>query len=102
MSKILIIDDEKDIRELFREFLEREGFEVVEADNGVSGLAMFKKEHADLVITDIIMPEKEGLIRRDFLEYAKKFGANEVLTKPLKLSALLETVGNLIGEPERT
>ncbi len=122
MSKILIIDDEKDIRNLFRELLEKEGYEVFEADNGITGLETFKKENTDMVITDIIMPKKEGLatilelrkdnpdlkiiaitgggyiIRRDFLGYAQKFGANEVLTKPLKLDILVETVNNLMQE----
>ncbi len=122
MRKILIIDDEKDIRNLFRELLENEGYEVFEADNGITGLETFNKENTDMVITDIIMPKKEGLatiielrkenpdlkiiaitgggyiIRKDFLDYAQKFGANQVLTKPLKINILLETVNDLMQE----
>ena len=71
MSKILVIDDDKNIRSLLRDFLERDGYEVMEAENGKVGLKLFRENGADLVITDLIMPEKEGIetireLRRDF------------------------------------
>jgi CheY-like chemotaxis protein len=71
MPRILVIDDNDEIRELIREILEGAGFEVVEASNGDEGIKIFRSDPTDLVITDMIMPEKEGLetmveLRREF------------------------------------
>ena len=61
MSKILLIDDEENARVLTAHFLELAGHEVVMAENGIKGLETADAETFDLIITDIIMPEKEGL-----------------------------------------
>lgn len=61
MTKILVIDDEKDIRFVLRQVLELEGFEVVVAADGKEGLAKLDEGGADLVITDIIMPGIDGV-----------------------------------------
>jgi len=61
MAKILVIDDEKDIRIVLRQILEIEGFEVALAADGKEGLAKLAEEGADLVITDIIMPGIDGV-----------------------------------------
>ena len=61
MSKILVIDDEKDIRIVLRQVLELEGFEVEVAADGKEGLAKLDEAGADLVITDIIMPGMDGV-----------------------------------------
>ena len=61
MAKILIIDDEKQIRKVMRKLLEKEGHTIAEAENGAEGIDVFRKQPADLIITDIIMPEKEGI-----------------------------------------
>ncbi|MDJ0624286.1 MAG: response regulator [Desulfocapsaceae bacterium] len=61
MKKILIIDDEELILQLLQKMLEEEGHQVRVALNGEVGLEMFKHEPADLVITDMVMPVKDGL-----------------------------------------
>lgn len=71
MPQILIIEDDNDERELFRIALERAGYDVVDAPNGKVGLDIYHKDPCPLVITDIFMPEKEGLetifeLRREF------------------------------------
>jgi DNA-binding NtrC family response regulator len=120
-THILIIDDDERTRKLFRKILETEGYKVSEASNGNEGIKLFRKEPADLVITDIIMPEKEGIetimeLRKDFpdvkiiamsggglveadsyLEMAKKMGATEVLTKPIKNDELLKIIKDILG-----
>ncbi|MHC4266912.1 MAG: response regulator [Planctomycetota bacterium] len=73
MTRILVIDDESQIRKMLRNCLEREGYQVLEAPNGKVGMELFKEEHFDLVITDILMPEQEGIesigeLRRNFPE----------------------------------
>jgi len=121
MSKILVIDDDKNIRSLLRDFLERDGYEVMEAENGKVGLKLFRENGADLVITDLIMPEKEGMetireLRRDFsdvkiiaisgggtigpetyLQMARKMGADRVFEKPFNLKEMSEAIRELMG-----
>jgi len=120
MHKILIIDDAPIIRDMLKTLFEQEGFKILLAENGKEGLKLFKKDPADLVITDIIMPEKEGLQtirdlhRQDpalpiiaisgggivgpeqYLLAAKKFGAIDAFQKPLDLPALLSFVNKLL------
>lgn len=59
-TKILCVEDEKDIRENIAEILRDEGFEVIEAENGKIGFDKFKEESPDLIISDIMMPEMDG------------------------------------------
>ena len=61
MAKILVIDDEPSILLMIKKMLEKEGHEVDLALNGRDGMELFENIKPDLVITDIIMPEKEGL-----------------------------------------
>lgn len=70
MNRILVIDDEKDIRIVLKQILELEGYDVDIAANGKDGLAKLEQHGADLVITDIIMPGIDGvatvgLIKKD-------------------------------------
>lgn len=121
MQKILIIDDDHHILLMIKKMLERAGYEVDLASNGNEGLELFKRIQADLVITDIIMPEKEGLetiremkrMRPDlkiiamsgggkisadnYLETAKIFGANRVLEKPFSQKTMVMAVIDLLG-----
>ncbi|PID78459.1 MAG: diguanylate cyclase response regulator [Gammaproteobacteria bacterium] len=60
-EKILIIDDEPEIRDLLAELLEDEGYTIYQAEDGVEGLEVFKNEDLDLVITDVRMPSKSGI-----------------------------------------
>lgn len=61
MKRILIIDDEQIVLEVLRKILELEGYEVVTAFNGAEGIELFRQKPCDLVITDMVMPEKDGL-----------------------------------------
>lgn len=71
MARILIIDDEIKITEILQKMFEKNGYEAVTASDGKEGLDLYRKAPADLVITDILMPNKEGVetifeLRRDF------------------------------------
>lgn len=126
MAKILIIDDEDQYRSTLKKMLEKAGYnEIEEAANGSAGLKIFQRHHFDLVITDIIMPEKEGietiveLLRIDprikiiamsgggrigpenYLELARHLGAGKTLAKPFKQAELLQLVQETIHESER-
>ncbi len=61
MKRILVIDDEPTALEVLRKILEIEGYEVLEAANGEEGIAVFRQNPCDLVITDMVMPVKDGL-----------------------------------------
>jgi DNA-binding NtrC family response regulator len=119
-KSILVIDDDESIRILFRSILELEGYRVVEASDGGSGLVEYGKNPTDLVITDLIMPGKEGIetirdLRRQFpgvkviavsgggrigpdsyLRMAKGVGALRTLSKPFDRSTLVKTVEDVI------
>jgi DNA-binding NtrC family response regulator len=123
MPRILIIDDDHHILIMTKKMLERAGFEVELASNGNEGLELFKRMPVDLVITDIIMPEKEGLetiramkkLRADlkiiamsgggkissnnYLDAAKIFGATRVLGKPFSQKQMVSTVHELLSDP---
>lgn len=60
MAKILLIDDEPDLRSTTRRLLEKAGHEVLEADSGDEGLGILKTERADLIFLDIMMPKMDG------------------------------------------
>jgi len=114
MATILIIDDEEIIRALLRSALEAAGYEVTEAANGREGLELFRHRSIDLVITDIVMPELNGLdmlleLTREFLQakviaisgaggeknvldVARLLGARQTFEKPFSLPHLLAAV----------
>ena len=121
MARILIIDDEEMVRMTLRQTLEKAGHEVREATNGREGVEMFQADPADLVITDIVMPEQEGVetiikLRADYpdlkiiavsgggrigatdyLEYAKQYGAAHVFEKPFDRKALVAAVESTLA-----
>ena len=71
MARILVIDDEEDSRALVSQALEADGHEVIPATDGAEGLALQRQRPADLVITDIYMPEPDGIetihrLKKDF------------------------------------
>ncbi len=61
MKRILVVDDEQSMRYTLQIMLEKEGFEIDSADNGVEALDKFKREKYDLVLTDLKMPELDGI-----------------------------------------
>jgi CheY-like chemotaxis protein len=115
MPSILIVDDEDQIRQLIRTTFEEAGYRVAEASNGRDALEQYRLQPADVVITDILMPDQDGLecitvLRREapsvkiiaitggsdmigvlgFLDVAKMLGAHSTLQKPFEMKALLE------------
>ncbi len=61
MAKILVVDDEEKIRDIITEYLEFEGFDYIEAGNGVEAINILKKESIDLVLLDVMMPKIDGI-----------------------------------------
>lgn len=120
MSAILVIDDDASVREVVSEMLRLEGHEVIIAENGRDAIPLLSAQRIDLVITDLIMPEKEGIetiseIRRtdshipivaisgggrlgpgDYLETARYIGADATLAKPFARQELLATIDALL------
>ena len=123
MKRILIVDDDEPFRRILRETLRLAGYVVTTAENGAVALRLFRQEPVDLVMTDLIMPEKEGietileLLRLqvdlkiiamsgggcreagDYLPIARHLGASEVLTKPFTAQDLMEAVETLLACP---
>ena len=121
MENILIIDDETPIRSMVRLILERAGYTVREAQDGIEGIRVFRETPADLVITDLIMPNKDGIgmiieLKKDFPELkiiamsggglnrpegylrgAQKLGAACTLSKPLNRNDLLRAVRDTLN-----
>jgi CheY-like chemotaxis protein len=122
MPRILVVEDDYQVRTMLRLTLERLGYEVDEAANGEVACEKFRSRPFDLTITDIVMPEKEGIgtiidIRREdpdakiiaisggarggpgiYLDSAEKFGAARTFTKPVDPKELLLAVQELLGE----
>jgi len=126
MARILVIDDDEQVLDMLYESLTREGYDVLKASNGEQGLRLYREKSVDLIITDIIMPEKEGIetiieLRQDFpnvkiiaisgggragtkdyLQMAKIFGVQRTFTKPVAREQLLDAIKELIKEEQVT
>jgi two-component system cell cycle sensor histidine kinase/response regulator CckA len=117
LAKILVADDDAQVRSFLATLLEVEGYSVIQASNGKEAQARCRETNIDLMITDLVMPEQEGLetihaIRKNwpeirliaisgafggaFLELAKKLGADAMLRKPFEPEAILSEVRNLL------
>ncbi len=124
MGRILVIDDEETVLEVVQQILERHGYDVLLTDDGDEGIRLCREEEVDLVITDVIMPNKEGLeiileLRRNFpnvkviamsggghigpneyLDLAAKMGAQRTLNKPFVMNDLLIAVREVLGNAD--
>jgi CheY-like chemotaxis protein len=121
MAHILVIDDEADMRFILKEVLGRDGHTVDVADNGKTGVSLAELHDYDLIITDVIMPEMDGIevltalklkkpgarvivmtggsakIDKEMLmTFAKAMRAHKVVSKPLDLKALRVAVNELL------
>lgn len=120
-KQILVVDDDDLIRDFMKEYLGKQGYQVTEAADGKEGLKKFRSANFDLVITDIVMPEMEGIsfIRElrehnrkvpiiamtgnihgrmeEYLDISTKLGADAVLRKPVSNPELLKNISDLIG-----
>ncbi len=121
MARILVSDDDQDVRRAIRRLLQSDGHEVTEAPDGRVGMKLFRQNPADLVVTDLLMPEQEGLetlreLRRsfkgtrvlvvtgvppgsilDFRAQARMLGAGATLSKPFTREELLGAVSDLLS-----
>ncbi len=121
MARILVIDDDPDVRGSLSKILTRAGYEVVVAADGAAGIELQHKEPADVIITDIFMPGVDGLqtIRQlkkegsgvriiavsggdrtgtvDLKEHARLMGAFKVLAKPFEMDDVLAAVKEALG-----
>lgn len=122
MAKILVVDDEEQIRSLLKDLLERDRHEVYIAEDGAYGLEKVADTEVDLIITDLVMPNKTGIDfimelkkscpnvkviaisggggiqgRFDYLEIAKLIGAEKTIRKPFTLSQIREAVAELMA-----
>ncbi|MBT7710593.1 MAG: response regulator [Deltaproteobacteria bacterium] len=122
MENVLLIEDDDDFRNLLKIVMENADYAVTEASNGLEGCRIFQKDFHKLVITDIFMPDKEGIetileIRSvdpdvkimaisgggqsgsiDMLSFARDLGADAIMTKPIDLKDLMRKVAGLIGK----
>jgi len=122
MPKILLVDDDDSFRKMLRLTLTKMGYDVVEARDGKEALVLHHQLSPDLVLTDLIMPEKEGLetieeLRRvypgikiiamsgggrlsatNYLKVAKLMGADRILAKPFSNDEMALALSDLLGE----
>lgn len=121
MNHILLVDDDARFRKIIAKTLSTAGYDVVEARNGSDGIAAARHSRPALVITDLVMPEKEGIetireLRREhpglpiiamsgytvssnfYLQAATKLGADTSLAKPFGSDELLTAVRGCLGE----
>jgi len=121
MAHILVVDDEDQIRTLIREALEKKGHAVEEASSGAAAVTMLRKAPVDLMIVDVIMPDKGGIETlieahkefaalktivmsgrvdtesETFRRMAIQFGASRILSKPFELEELFRLVESLLS-----
>jgi hypothetical protein len=120
---ILIADDNDEIRGLLRSVFENEGYRVFTAENGKKAVAILKENPVDLLVTDLVMPEQEGIetiiqARKNYpnlriiaisglfagviLNGASHLGADAIVEKPLQIDELLMVVHKLLGQSEQS
>lgn len=120
MTKILLIDDDKIVCHALKAFLEKNSFKVIVLNDGERVLHTLNDEQPNLIITDLVMPNVEGIelisqirekdegipiiaisgggkvLDKTFLNVAETIGANATLVKPFQSSVLLQTINSLI------
>ena len=124
MARILIIEDDNLTREWLESLLSRNGYVVESASNGQLGTELFLEKSADLVVTDIVMPEKDGIetitdlkrhnpnvkviaisggerrpagVSRHYLHSAKLIGADRAMQKPITNEDMLAAISELLS-----
>lgn len=117
LNRILVVDDDAGVRDVVRSMLESEGYVVTVAQNGREALSALKSQQFQVLITDLVMPEQEGIetikiVRRDYpevkviamsgafggdyLRIAGYLGAHGTLAKPLQMTAVLKVVADAL------
>ncbi len=116
-KRILVVDDDAGVRDVLRSMLEMAGYSVSVAENGKEAMRALRAEGADLILTDLVMPEQEGIetikaLRQeypglkviamsgafggDYLRIASYLGAHGTLPKPIQMEALLKLVAEVL------
>jgi two-component system, chemotaxis family, chemotaxis protein CheY len=120
--KILIVDDSQFTRNLMKKMLSEQEYEIIEAKDGNEGFKMFLEHKPDLVIMDIIMPNKDGITilkqirennpnakvvmctslgdQNEFIQDALKSGANDIITKPFKKEELISIIQKMTPDKD--
>jgi CheY-like chemotaxis protein len=126
MPGVLIVEDDKELREMLKMSLKRKGFTVQEAENGKDAISHFKPLITDLVVTDLIMPEEDGIkvvirLRElkptikiiaisgggkvgpgSYLNLAKALGADAIYSKPFSIKDLVSKIEQLLDSEQLT
>jgi DNA-binding response OmpR family regulator len=121
MAGVLIVEDDADLREMLRDALEKRKFTVITAANGREAIARFRPSIIDMVVTDLLMPEEDGLMvimkikelkpsvkmiaisgggkagPGSYLLMASTLGADHVFSKPFLPSELVQKVREILG-----
>ncbi|MGB9610695.1 MAG: response regulator [Bryobacteraceae bacterium] len=118
-KRILVVDDDPGVREVIRSMLESAGYTVLAAENGREAMKVLRSATVDLILTDLVMPEQEGIetiktLRRDYpdlkviamsgafggdyLRIASYLGAHGTLPKPIQMPALLKLIAEILRE----
>ena len=124
-NRVLVIDDNEDVRNLIQLALQAEGFDVSVASNGHDGMSLLRKQVADVVVTDILMPEQDGIetiaeLRRDFpdvkiiaisgalsatgfdyLQVPIQLGVARILRKPFDVQELVGAIRELVSTTDK-
>ena len=123
MARILVVDDEASMRRLLKEILTQDKHDILEAETGAQACTLFRQQSADLIITDLVMPEVNGIDlimelkkefpdiriiaisggggitgRFDYLAIAKLIGAKHVIGKPFQVAELRAVVNQVLAD----
>ena len=121
LPKILVVDDFQEIRELLQIFLNQASYEVIEAESGKDALAKLNSNHIDLILTDVRMPDGDGMyllkeVRKKYkdlpvfimsgytdfsIEDFKREGATGFLNKPLEVEGVVKSINQHFGRAEK-
>jgi CheY-like chemotaxis protein len=123
VARILLIEDDANVRLALKQALQRAGHEVAEARDGRDGVERYSAQPADLVVTDLVMPNQEGIEtieqlrrltpslpivaisgggrtgNRDVLALAAKVGASRTMAKPFRPRELVQVIAGLLATP---
>lgn len=124
MARVILVDDDPEVRRVYRIALQRAEHEVIEAENGKQVFSLLAEAHADVIVTDILMPEMDGIetigklkeiaptlkiiamsgggrLGADYyLDLASKLGAARVLSKPIRPVDLTTAVSEVLADRE--
>ncbi len=117
MAKVLVVDDERMVRSVLRRFLEQQGYDVVEAVDGIDALDMLARGDVDVAIVDLIMPRLDGFgllreverhfpgtavivisgVKSQLADAKKEFSVLAALGKPFELEEIEATIRSAVG-----